>query len=572
SQFGGLLNFVLKEGAIDKVIEVESKQTLGSFNFINSYNAIGGSKGKIRYYAYYQYRTSDCWRPNSDIKLHSFGGNMSYSFNENHKLKLDVSRMHYLAQQPGGLTDKEFEENPRQSNRERNWFSVDWNIAALTYIGKFQNQDRIDVKLFGLKANRQSLGILEPTHRADPGLERNLISGSYNNLGTELKYLKRLNTIKKGTSLLLGGRYYQGRTFNRQGTAIGGDNPDFDFVSGEPDLMNYEFPSQNIAAFVEGIYPISEKLKLIPGIRWEHILTKSQGTFNTSVYHPLTGELLLQNDSMEDRSLGRTVILAGLGLTYAFNDYVECYGNFSENYRAINFSDLRIQNPNFRIDPDISDERGHNIDFGFRGRFKEILLWDMNVFLLNYTNRIGVILQVDSSTWQIYQFRSNIADSRNYGFETFAQINLARTSEKISDDFQWNIFGNLALTKSEYFNVNYNGVEGNQVEYVPLYNLKFGTSIGWKDWLISYQYTFVSDQFTDATNTEFTVNAVNGIVPAYSVMDCSMAYLFKQISFKAGINNLADNMYFTQRATGYPGPGIIPSAGRSAYITIGVKF
>ncbi|MFT5077301.1 MAG: Fe(3+) dicitrate transport protein, partial [Flavobacteriaceae bacterium] len=41
---------------------------------------------------------------------------------------------------------------------------------------------------------------------------------------------------------------------------------------------------------------------------------------------------------------------------------------------------------------------------------------------------------------------------------------------------------------------------------------------------------------------------------------------------EAGINNVLDNYYFTRRATGYPGPGIIPSANRNFYMTLQMKF
>ena len=37
-------------------------------------------------------------------------------------------------------------------------------------------------------------------------------------------------------------------------------------------------------------------------------------------------------------------------------------------------------------------------------------------------------------------------------------------------------------------------------------------------------------------------------------------------------NNLLDAAYFTRRATGYPGPGIIPSQGRSFYLTLGINL
>ena len=39
------------------------------------------------------------------------------------------------------------------------------------------------------------------------------------------------------------------------------------------------------------------------------------------------------------------------------------------------------------------------------------------------------------------------------------------------------------------------------------------------------------------------------------------------MTFEFGINNLLNNHYFNTLATGYPGPGIIPSPTRNIYLT-----
>jgi len=44
------------------------------------------------------------------------------------------------------------------------------------------------------------------------------------------------------------------------------------------------------------------------------------------------------------------------------------------------------------------------------------------------------------------------------------------------------------------------------------------------------------------------------------------------LKLEAGINNFTDNKYFTRRASGYPGPGIIPSDFRSYYTTLEIAF
>ena len=89
---------------------------------------------------------------------------------------------------------------------------------------------------------------------------------------------------------------------------------------------------------------------------------------------------------------------------------------------------------------------------------------------------------------------------------------------------------------------------------------------------MTYQYTFVKEHFTDATNAVKTASAVNGIIPSYGVMDIATSYDYKRFRIEAGINNLTNKKYFTRRAAGYPGPGILPSDARSAYIGLQVKI
>src|SRR6202044_272959 len=47
SQFGGMMNYVMKDADSTKLLRIESEQTKGSYNFANSFNAVGGTSGKF---------------------------------------------------------------------------------------------------------------------------------------------------------------------------------------------------------------------------------------------------------------------------------------------------------------------------------------------------------------------------------------------------------------------------------------------------------------------------------------------------------------------------------------------
>lgn len=120
---------------------------------------------------------------------------------------------------------------------------------------------------------------------------------------------------------------------------------------------------------------------------------------------------------------------------------------------------------------------------------------------------------------------------------------------------------------SPYVNSKEAAIENRRVEFVPNVVFKTGISIRCKKWSVTYQFSYTGKQYTDATNATFTANAIDGLIPAYSVMDISAEYkVSRHIGVFGSIRNLANNRYFTRRADSYPGPGIVPSDARSFYL------
>jgi len=264
----------------------------------------------------------------------------------------------------------------------------------------------------------------------------------------------------------------------------------------------------------------------------------------------------------------------GLGLSNEFNPNLELYWNFSQNYRSVTFSDIRTVNPSFLIDEDIQDENGYTSDIGLRGKWKKYLSYDVGGYVMMYKDRIGIVFDNRAN-----RVRTNIGDAMIYGLEFFADWNLVETLKWNNKNFKFNWFVNAAFTGSKYLNAieGNNNVDGNKVEFIPDVNIKTGLNMGYKNLLASVQLTTMTKQFTDAENSGVAEpgNAREGVIgeiPAYHIVDFSLSYSYKMLKLETGINNLTDNNYFTRRATGYPGPGIIPSDGRSFYWTLGVKL
>jgi Fe(3+) dicitrate transport protein len=418
TQFGGMVNFRFKKGPIDRKIRAITRQTFGSWNFWGSFNSIGGTvaNGKLNYYAYYHHKQGDGYRPNSQFDFHNAFASLEYRLSPKSTINLEFTKMQYLAQQAGGLTDRLFEDDPRQSLRERNWFTIDWNLLALNFTQQLSDKTVLNIRNSGLVSTRKSVGNLAAVNVADLGGNRTLIDGQFQYFTNEIRVIRTYKINNRDQVLLIGSRLYSGLTTTRQGDGSAGSGPDFNFIN--PDNLensDYDFPNRNIALFAEHIFRLSSRLKITPGIRFEYIDTRTEGYFKQQVFN-LAGDLISETRNEESERRSRQFVLFGLGASYMLNTETEVYGNFSQNYRAINFSDLRIVNPNFVIDPDIEDESGYTADLGVKYNKNSEFFLETTVFHLRYNGKIGQILRADQPPlFNDYRFRGNISDASVYG-------------------------------------------------------------------------------------------------------------------------------------------------------------
>lgn len=571
TQFGGAVNFKFKESAADKVFQYSGKQSLGSYNYISSYNELSGTlKNGLSYFAFYQKRKGDGWRANSSLNANNYFGRLTYK-KSRLLLNAEFTHLDYISQQAGGLTDALFEQNAQQSVRERNWFSVKWNLLSLSGTYSFSRNFKMNIRTFGLLAKRQSLGVLDRINVADFGQKRLLIDGQFKNLGGEIRLHKAYKLKNNRNDLVAGVRIYRGNTFSRQGDADNGSSANFEFINDDyPEHFEYKYPNENVSLFAEHIFRFG-RLSVTPGLRFEYINTKADGYYRARLFD-FAGNLIADVRSNENLSRQRKFAIAGMGVRYIINENVKLLANVSQNYRAINFSDLRVQNPNFIIDSNIQDEKGYTADVTLKADKMNVFKFETTVFYIHYNNRIGQILQANRPPLFLdYRLRTNVSASRNIGIESFVAYNFNQLLKW--KQFNWTTYVNFSLISARYFNSKDKSIEGNAVEMVPPIVLRIGTKFQKNKWKVGVQYNYTARHFSDASNAEYTSSAIEGVIPAYQVMDISALYQFNKIfSLEGSCTNVFNETYFTRRAQSYPGPGIIPAQPRLLFITLGVKF
>ena len=576
TQFGGLVNFKLKDASTYRPITGVIRNTIGTNSLYTNFTQLSGRLGKWRYIGHVNIKKGNGFRPNSEFNSSNVFAKISYDFSEKTILSAEVTYLDYLAQQAGGLTDDLFNENPYQSNRERNWFGLYWFLYNIKFEHALSDNSNISVNFFGLNAQRNAIGFRSNrVSQIDPYEERDLIKGDFNNFGIEARWLKKYILGNKKAVFLLGGKYYSAKNTSAQGPGSASNEADFSFYNEEypsySKQSNYTYPNENISIFSENIFYINKRMSVTPGLRYENILTATEGNYQR-INSDAAGNVILNETLNSIESRRRSFILLGLGLSYKASQPLEYYSNISQNYRSVTFADISIINPAFSINPNITDEKGYTIDLGIRGKIKKMMSFDLNFFHLSYQNRIGFI-QKAFKDGSVKSERGNVGDANLSGLESLIDLNIGELFKMNLKKYSLNSFINYSFIETKYSNSDIQGIKGKKVEFVPKDNLKFGLRYGYKNLTLNMQFSYVSEQFTDSSNAvEGNLSGVIGVIPAYKLVDLSGAFKLNKFKLEFGVNNTLNEAYFTRRATGYPGPGIIPSPGRNFYLSTQYKF
>jgi Fe(3+) dicitrate transport protein len=559
-QLGGMVNYVIHEGSRTKPFTFSSLQTTGSNGLFNSYNAAGGTIKRLNYFTFINYRNLDGWRPNSQQDQLTGFGKLNYQVNNKLSVGIEFSLLRNKIKMPGGLTDEQFETDSRISVRSRNWLKSPWNILTANAKYIVSKNTSLLLQTTYLKGERNLVWINKL-----PG-ERDLIdpqTGQYSNREVDRERMKSfsaefrlLHQYKIGNikSALASGVRLSTASFERMEEGAGTNGTDFDLaVKGEYE-ERFTFKTVNIAPFIENSFKWNDRFSITPGIRFELLESEIEAEYE------IAG---IEKETEEEKE--RQFILTGIGMQYELDKNSSLYGNISQAYRPLDYGQTIPLGSVSKVDPDMKDPKAWNSDLGIRGTLRNYFNYDIGLFYLNYKNRVGTILLTDENGTP-YTYRTNTAQSAQKGIESYFELNITRWLQSHRKG-QISIYNSFAWTHARYTKGTY---EGNRVEYAPAIINRVGITYANKSFSTSLQLSHQSKAYSDAANTERSSNPIVGGIPGYSVIDWSMNTGWKKMKFRFGLNNLLDKKYFTQRTDEYPGPGIIPSTGRSFYLGIGV--
>jgi len=567
-QFGGIIDYEIKDGPLDKPLEIGVEETGGSYSFLSNVLTIGGTYKKWHYYAFGQYKSTAGWRPNSDVRQGTAFAKLEYDASDKFKISMEYTLLRNMIHMPGGLTDQQFNRNADTSTRARNWLSSPWNLLALIADYKVSDKTEIILKSVGNMSGRYLVWKNEDggPQQADSVTPfgtyatREVEKENFLSVTNELRLLTNYNIGSVPSTLAVGVRYFQGEMWREEeGPGSTGSNYDLNLYGGTwGDSLH--FTTTNVAPFIENTFRFG-KLSVTPGFRYEYIQSTA------------SGYVTAENSVITNENVIRTwyIPLAGCALQYKTSEFTSLYGNIVQAYEPTTYENLAPVGFIGVINPNLEDVSGYNSDLGWRGKAGKFINFDVGVYYMVFDKEIGVETQYDVFG-NPYLYETNVGNAVHKGVETYVEMHIFKMFSDHSKMGDLSFFNSYAYDDSRYVSGPYTG---NFEEMAPLDIERIGVNYSYKRFSTTFLFSYTSSSFSDVNNSGESValqNSEVGPIPAYHVVDWSSSYKIKNFDIQFGISNLLNAKYFNLRTNEYPGPGIIPAPGINYYVGISATF
>jgi Fe(3+) dicitrate transport protein len=568
AQFGGMLNYITKQPDPTQEFTFESINTIGSYGLVGTFNRASGTIGKFSYSAWINEKRNAGYRENSESRFNAAEIALFYEATKHLQFKLEWTHSNYIARIPGPLTDSMFIANPRSATRSRNYYQPSIHIPSLTVNWELSASTKLRFTSSAVLGMRNSVLFDRPANVPDDinpltlqYQNRQVDIDNFNSYTKELRFLHSHNLFGQPSTLAAGVQYMNNDLHRRQ-QGKGTTGSDFDLTLVTPLWgRDLHFKTSNVALFAENNWMLTKRFSVNTGVRME------KGESN------MTGVITYYSDTDIPNTIKHNFPLFGVSTQYDVTEDINLYGGWSQAYRPVIFKDI-IPASVFEVsDKNLKNAFGHNVEGGFRGRWK-FIEWDITGFYLQYNNRLGTLAQTDTAG-NLTIFRTNIGNSRTAGLEMFVQGEFSLGKRASLSLFTSTSYMDaryrVATIRSGNENVN---IGGNKAESVPAWISRNGFTVKYTIFSFSALYSYTAESFADPLNT-VTPNASGsiGLVPAYQILDLNFAVrLSEKIKLQLNANNILDEQYFTKRPQFYPGPGIWPSDGRTFSGTVTIKI
>ncbi len=540
---GGVVNLISRPPSLEPFAAVLDTR-FDSWGDYSGNIFLSGTHGAVSYGVEYLHKGGDGFRDSLGYNIHDLDIKLGIRINENHSAQLRFQYYDEVSETPGGLLPEQFRSDVTQSNKPHDEFFATRIGGDLRTFHQLTENQRFETLFYGYSFERDwFLQDYADNNSADLTLadQNQQYLRDFSVVGFEPRYILNYDLGKStGHELTIGGRIYYDQV-NRQ-TAVGNhaESREGDNVI----TANDELTTLALAGYVQNEFKVTSRFSIVPGLRFEHIEQTREDIFAGAA----------------EQSSDYDVWVPGIGLKYEFAPNSLAYANVSRSFRPPSFQDTF--NPNIAAaSADLKPTTAWTYEAGVRANPYPWLLLELGGFYTDYQDLVVAAVGV-----------ANNYDITSYGFEGQVELGLFGLTHAIqtgdrnyAGSHEVFLLAGATLVESTFAGGEF---DGNDLPYVPNQNVTFGVRYSYRDRFdLQFQGRYVGNRFTDEANT-VNENAVGtiGLLHDYTVFDIKSRWqVSENVILNAGINNLFDETYGTQRRTAQQ-KGIFPGPTRQFYV------
>jgi len=512
---------------------------------------VGGTVKDFSYGVEYMKKGGNGFRDNLGLDIDDFDIKLGYRFNQDHAVQVHFSYYDEESETPGGLLPEQFEAGlRRESNKHHDMFYGRRYVFDIRSSHQLTDRQRLEL-LFYTVSYRRDWYMQKYLSNTTTDLTLTDTNEQYlrdfRTFGFEPKYVLEYDLGQStGHQLTLGARIYSDSVHRRAANGRHATSRDDDAVL----TTDEELGTTAYSAYLQNEFKITNRLSIVPGIRFEHI---EQTWENLLVTQP-------------EKYSGYNIWVPGIGAKYEFARNSQAYVNISRSFRPPSFGDSF--NPVIGASSvDLKPSSAWTYEGGIRANPYPWLSADLGGFYTDFTDQVVVSAGVAGNY-----------NTVSYGFEGQAEVGLVGLTRGLVEG-DWNSVGDhevflqagATLINSTFADGPF---DGNTLPYVPEQTVTFGIRYAFRQSFdLLFQGRYVSSRFTDSANTvdEDPVGLV-GRLPSYVVCDIKARWQINEnLALNMGINNLFDESYVTQRRNTSQ-KGVFPGPIRAGYAAITLTF
>ena len=573
-QPAGAINFVMKKPPLGKQFTAESITMGGSYDYISSFNAVGGTVDNVGYYGWFNHRQSQGFREaNSQYDLNNGNLTMALDADTKHRWYFKLNGYEECNGEPGGLrlnndtarTPVNYNVDRSASSRFYDQFQLNRYAASVIHESEFSDDLFFSYRAWFDYYRRWSRRQEGGGFGTLPTLQTTqLETQQFYTWGMEPRWRWDWN-LGGETQTLTAGIMVYNTTSPRADQRGATPTSNTGQIRNQSDRYVWYAPF-----FVENKFTVGD-LSIVPGFRMENIWQSVDEKINQSKF--------AAGQPIGTQNQNNFVPLVGLGLEHKLPAEMAVYANVSEAYRPPTFAQAVPTGPNIRVSGNLQEGTVWNYEAGLRGTPTEWLSLDTSGFCVDYSNQIGETAQGGVNTV------SNSGRSRVYGWDLLLQVDLVGVADGIAHgNFgceNQNAGSQIAGWSKEYGALNFytaltlqngnfiNGPnEGKTPQYLSNYVYKTGLVYDWQAKVkASLLGTYVGHSYASDNNL---TGSDSRFIPAYNVWDLTWeAKLWNEyVGLVGGINNLFNKQYYAR----IRGDGIDPAMPRNWYAGLKITF